>query len=104
MAWRNESRFVPEVRMESRAMAKILRSVSSWNGGSSGGTYCTLPMPCMPPMSAMVSTGSPPAISKDHGSPQPRSGGARDGSDGPGVDLEGAGPPRGQGGVEHVQR
>src|ERR671927_210244 len=107
MALRNESRFVPDVRIDSSAMAKILRSVSSWKGGSSGGTYSTDPMPCMPAMSAIVSTGSPP--DSERAPPgRRRRGGAQslawDGSDGPGVDLEGPRPPRREGGVEDVER
>src|SRR5215469_2583151 len=102
--------FVPAARMDRMPSANALPSQGSANTGSavSGGTR---PNPWRPPMSWIPSTrGSLPSASRARTGAGPCGYAVTDGtrcarlSHGPRVELEGAGPPRGERGVEDVQR
>src|SRR5262245_49421853 len=102
--------FAPAARMDSRPRANAVPCQGSANGGSavSGRTW---PNPCLPPMSWIPSTGRslPSGVHADRGA-SPRAQAITDGtpgyqrSHGPGVELEGTRPPRGERRVKHVQR
>src|SRR5882724_571316 len=102
------SRLQPVSRfIDNRLMANARPSHGALKAGSDG-SKCTSPHPCIPPMSWIPSTAGSlqRMVRREWSGRPPRTAGGRPNEpclDRPGVDLEGARPPGGEGRVEYVE-